>query len=285
MRGLLALTAFLPLPHMAQAEVMLACTFDTIPQAVMTYPDDAATKPTMQVGSRPPAEMVVGQGTGHFESARIDGYTFQFVPANSTMEVQSGSETLRSEVGRCATIGGPISKSPLALDVGATVDQALQVTEPEPSALESKGNWLVTMDKSQLDDSQSVYLSLSSDEPIKGQFGTPGPAHLYLRCQENKTSVFLILNDMFLSDIQGFGDVDYRIDTKKAATARMQSSTDNKALGLWSGGTAIPFAQKLMEGEMVVFRATPYNESPVEFSFDLAGLKVAIEPLRAACQW
>ena len=102
---------------------------------------------------------------------------------------------------------------------------------------------------------------------------------------ENTPPLYLWLNDLFLSDIQGFGVVDYRVDDRKAASLHMEASTDNKALGLWNGTTAIPFVKSLLEGETVVFRATPFNESPVEFSFELAGLETVLPPLREACEW
>jgi type VI secretion system protein VasI len=261
------------MPRAAAADVVLACLFDTIPQVVLTYPQDPATAATMQVASRPAAEMVVGQGTDRLETAMIDGYRFQFAPANLSMDVQKDGAPLVTEIGRCVTMGGPANETPL------TLGEVVAAAPPD------KGKWLVSEDTSLLDDSTTVVLSMNSNETIAGQFGAAGPAQIYLRCLENTTSVFLILNDMFLSDIQGFGTVDFRIDATQADEVRMQSSTDNKALGLWSGGSAIPFAKRLMGGEKVVFRATPYNESPVEFSFDLTGLPVAIDPLRKACKW
>ena len=272
--GWLVLAASI-LPGAATADVVLVCLFDTVPQVVLTYPADPSAAATMQVGARPAAEMVVGQGTNRLETALVDGYQFQFAPANLSMDVQKDGAAVVAETGRCVTIGGPANETPLTL--GAPV-----VAAPAPP---DKGKWRVSEDTSQLDDSTTVVLSLDSDEMIAGQFGAAGPAQIYLRCLENTTSVFVVLNDMFLSDIQGFGTVDYRIDAKKADKVRMQSSTDNKALGLWSGGSAIPFAKVLMDGQKVVFRATPFNESPVQFSFDLIGLPVAIEPLRKACKW
>ena len=267
------------MPVGAHADVVLACLFDTLPQVVMTYPQDATLPATMRVAGRPAVDMVVGQGAGRLETGVVDGYAFQFAPANLSMNVQKDGVAVSEETGRCVTMGGPVNETPLALE-GTTV-AAVPETAPPPD----KGNWLVSQDKSALDDSETVVLSLNSDGVIAGQYGGAGPAQIYLRCLENTTSVFLIMNDLFLSDIQSFGTVDFRIDTGKADKVRMQASTDNKALGLWSGGTAIPFAKKLMDGGKVVFRATPFNESPVEFAFDLAGLPVAIEPLRKACKW
>jgi len=267
----------------ACAEVILACTFPTLPDTIMRFPDGLDADKTMQVGGRPAVPLTEGQGSGRLISASVDGYDFRFAPANSVMEVERDGSMLLSETGECVTIGGPENAMPLEI-AAATGPSAVPDSEAEVLPA-SKGRWIVTEDTSAFDDSRTVVLTIESNETIRGQFGGPGPATMFLRCKENRTVLYLWLNDLFLSDIQGFGVVDYRIDDQKAATARMESSTDNKALGLWDGGKSIPFLKKFMGGHRVVFRATPFNESPVEFSFDLTGLETAISPLREACSW
>lgn len=280
MRGLWVLPVLLLAPCTAWAESMLACTFETIPQVVLTYPGDKTVPATLTVGARPPVSLAAkGDGTNLPDMADLDGYHFVFTASTRTMDVQKDGKSLIIEVGRCATIGGPENAVPLTFAGGGKAATAIAQLVPD------KGKWQVTEDKSQLDDSATVVLTLASDNTIQGQFGTPGPATLLLRCKENTTAVILVLNEQFLSDIQGFGTVDFRIDSGKAAKIRMQSSTDNKALGLWSGGAAIPFATKLLTGKKIVLRATPFNESPQEVTFDLTGLTAAIEPLRTACKW
>lgn len=281
------------IPFATNAKVIVACTFETIPQVILTYPDGEGGVSTMQVASRPPVDMTVGEGASRNEIAVIDGYRFQFHPANLTLDVQFEKNSILNEVGRCATIGLPLSDKPLNLvsvqNVGDTAaEENLQESKSKPTVEQEAvdtGKWLLLQDISQLDDTKTVSLHLASDNTISGQFGSPGTASIYLRCLENTTSVFLIMNDMFLSDIQGFGTVDFRIDDKKADKLRMLSSTDNKALGLWSGGSAIPFAKRLIAGSKVVFRVTPFNQSPVEVTFDLKGLDEAIKPLQQACNW
>lgn len=270
----------------AQAEVILACAFPTLPAVVMRFPDVGADK-TMEVGARPPVPLIEGQGAGRLITATVDGFDFRFAPANFSLDVEKDGSVLQSEVGSCITIGGPVNEVPLQIAAASelpleTVFKEAPVTEIKP---ETPSKWLVSEDKSAFDDSRTVVLSLASNEPIRGQFGPAGPAMLYLRCMENTTVVYLWLNDLFLSDIEGYGMVEYRIDDQQAASANMSSSTDNKALGLWGGGKAIPFAKAMIGAERIVFRATPFNESPVEFSFDVVGLETAIKPLAEACAW
>ena len=267
----------------AKAEVILACTFPTLPPVVMRFPDQLDAEKTMEVGARPPVELIEGQGSGRLITASVDGYDFRFAPANSVLDVEQGGKLMISETGQCVTMGGPTNKTPLVLAAPAT--EATTVA-PEVAKNEvSVGKWLVSEDRSSFDDSATVAVSLGSSEDVRGQFGAPGPAKIYLRCMENTTSVYLLVNDLFLSDIQGFGQVQYRIDEQPSAKVRMNSSTDNKALGLWDGGTAIPMIKKLLEGKGIVFRVTPFNESPIEFSFDLSGIANAVAPLRKACSW
>lgn len=276
----IAVFCLLTCPALAKAETLLVCSFPTLPEAVMRFPDDLAAKKTMQVGKRPPVVLTEGQGAGRIISAAVDGYTFQFVPANFTMDVFLKDKSLKSETGTCVTVGGPIEEEPLQI-TGLSEDE-----EPvELPLLASNGSWKVTEDRSAFDDSRTVVLSIESDDTVRGQFGPPGPALMYLRCMENATAVYLWINDLFLSDIQGFGVVDYRIDDRQASQLRAEGSTDNKALGLWSGGKSIPFIKEMLDGKRIAFRVTPFNESPVEFSFDLAGLNQAIGPLREACLW
>jgi len=273
----------------ATADVIVACTFPTLPPVVMRY-DPVAR---MEVGGRPAAEMTVGQGTGRFESAEVDGYLFRFAPANSTVDVERDGTKLVSETGQCISIGGPENDVPLTIasqqgaqgTVPDNSPNAVPATSADAPVTGATGDWFVKQDRSAFDDTSTVVLSLQSTDTVRGQFGPPGPPAIYLRCMENTTVAYLWVNDLFLSDIQGFGTVDLRIDDQRADTVRMQGSTDNKSLGLWSGTSAIPFIKRLAEGQRVVFRVTPFNESPVEFGFTVAGLATAMEPLRKACGW
>ena len=267
----------------ARSETVLACTFPTLPSVVMYFPDTPERKKTMEVGARPPVELSEGQGTGRFISAIVDGYSFRFSPENAMMDVEAEGKKVVSEVGKCATIGGPVNESPLKIEAAESTPDASPPIQEEPT--KNSGKWVISEDNSAFDDSRTVVLSIHSDNDVRGQFGSAGPATVYLRCMENKTVVYLVLNDLFLSDIQGFGKVEYRIDDGKAGSVRMLASTDNKALGLWDGGSSIPFIKKLMQGKYIVFRATPFNESSVEFTVNLAGLDAAVTPLRKACSW
>jgi len=146
-------------------------------------------------------------------------------------------------------------------------------------------SWSVSEQRSPIDDSTNVYLTLSSDEEIRGRFGRPGYAKMVVRCKENTSTVYFRMNNLFLADIQSYGNVVTRLDKDKARTYRMKESTDNEALGLWRGGTAIPFIKSLFDHDKLLVQITPYNESPVIATFNIKNLRKAIEPMRKACNW
>ena len=284
MKALAGLIAAFVMAVPARADVILACTFETLPQIVMTYPDGPDAVAMMQVGGRPPAEMTRGQGTMRFESASVDGYLFRFAPANMVMDVERDGQVVASETAHCAAIGGPANDKPLMFGVAAEGATDTSEVASEQSA-DNTGAWLISEDKSALDDTRTVVAILASTTNLPGQYTGSFNPTLYLRCMENTTVAYLNMGDYFLASLQGYGRVDYRVDEKKATFKNMEESTDNHALGLWSGRKSIPFIKELFGGKKLVMRVTPYNESPKEFEFDISGTEAAVKGLREACKW
>ncbi|GED41225.1 type VI secretion system-associated protein TagO [Cobetia marina] len=156
----------------------------------------------------------------------------------------------------------------------------------EKAQVKEVSNWYVSEKVSQIDDSKTVTLSTVSSTTIPNRYGSgQGKASLILRCMENTTSMYMKFNGNFMADIGSYGNVVMRIDDSKAFTRSMNESTDNMALGLWSGGRSIPVIKKLLKGEKLVVRATPFNESSYTMTFPLRGLSKEIGPLREACHW
>jgi len=175
---------------------------------------------------------------------------------------------------RCAAISEPNQRL-------GCYDALFRTVEAPPA----EGDWSVRVERSQLDDSTSVYVSIESQEPLRGKFGQPEHASLHLRCKEKTTVAYIYFGGHFMSDNRGGGRVDYRVDNRSAKHRNLDESNDHKALGLWNGKAAIPFIKELMDGGSLYVRATPFSESMVEATFAIAGLASAIEPLRAACKW
>lgn len=148
-----------------------------------------------------------------------------------------------------------------------------------------KSSWQIEESVSKLDDSKSVAMLVSSDEQIRKRFGGSDTADLFIRCHEGSTSLYFVFADHFLASVEGYGQVTYRLDNEKPKTVNLSESTDNKALGLWNGGSSIPFIKKMLGHNSMIVRLTPYNESPITATFQIAGIDDAVKGLRSTCKW
>lgn len=149
-----------------------------------------------------------------------------------------------------------------------------------------QSEWNVRSDISRIDDSTNVFMNLQSSDSFRGRFRS-GEAHatMYIRCQENTTSLYIVMGGHHLADIQNYGRVTYRIDSDPAQHRSFTSSTDSQALGLWSGGNSIPFIRQMFGADNVLVQITPFSESSITVDFPVSGLEEAIAPLREACNW
>lgn len=156
---------------------------------------------------------------------------------------------------------------------------------PVATVAPTEGDWEVTIETSEFEDTTDVYLASKSEEPVScNRFGGDVEAQLLIRCSENTTSVFLVTN-CHLTDIQSYGIVDIRLDDEPAFKERMSASTDNTALGQWSGGSSIPLIKRIIGKDTMLVRFTPYSQSSVTARFKVAGLEESIAPLRESCGW
>jgi len=157
----------------------------------------------------------------------------------------------------------------------------------EVTPIETESDWRVRREKSEMTDDTDVYMSVDSDAPIVCGFSGPETATLILRCREKTTSVIISTTGchMASSDYNDYGEVTYRIDDLPSSAMDFVESTDNRALGLWRGGSAIPFIKALFEHRELLTRFTPFGDSPVTARFQIGGIDEAIAPLREACGW
>jgi len=149
----------------------------------------------------------------------------------------------------------------------------------------SSGNWDISTRTSALDDSKVVVIRVDSENNVRNRFGSVGPATFLARCSENTTSAFFTFAGEFMADIQSYGRIDYRVDDRPARNRNFTASTSNEALGLWRGSGSIPFLKEISDGSSLLIRVTPFNESPIELTFVIAGMEEALVPLREACNW
>ncbi len=146
------------------------------------------------------------------------------------------------------------------------------------------GDWGINTKTSDIDDSTNVYIGIQSYEQTNCPY-KEGQHELLIACRENTTALILRFADCFMSSIQGKGKITYRLDKEKAKTKGFVESNDNMALGLWNGGSSIPFIKSLFGHDELLIKATPFSDSPVTAKYKITGLENAIKPLRKSCGW
>lgn len=168
---------------------------------------------------------------------------------------------------------------------GTTSEESLNAGTGKPAEPDD-GAWQVEVTTSAMTDTTNVFASLESENSqICRSYGSSSRLTLWVRCLENTTAVIFSGDCHMASGFHGYGDVTYRLDDDKAVTKGFQESTDNLALGLWSGGSAIPFAKAILGKHRLIVRFTPFGMSPVEYNFDLKGSDAAIQRVREQCSW
>lgn len=150
----------------------------------------------------------------------------------------------------------------------------------EPSEKPLGKQWRYSDEISALDNRKDVWLSVISENTEPNSIGSPIRATLWLRCMENRTN-FLIGFDRYTTENQS---VKYKIDDGNVETQWMETVRGGDGIGIWSGSKAIPFIRKILDKESVVISYRTYT-GPVEFLFDISGLRERIEPLSKECGW
>lgn len=154
----------------------------------------------------------------------------------------------------------------------------------EARSASAKAGWQVSTEKSPVDDSESVQLSLISSNTFQDRFGRVKVGALIISCIENKTNIRLWAGGEFLAANGDFGYVTFRIDKRPADKKYLMESTDNMSLGLWNG-MGIDLIKDIASGSTLFVRMTPYNEASIDLRFKTAGLSKVLSKVKTACAW
>jgi uncharacterized membrane protein len=143
------------------------------------------------------------------------------------------------------------------------------------------GNWQIARDRSPMDGSKTVILSLTANAPVEIWLGEKTPK-LFIRCKESKTAVY-VLTDTASQPEYGSYDtygVRVRIDDRPARSQRWSESTDNTAL---FSPEPVALARQLSAARRLRFEFTPFNASRAVAEFDLHGLSDVLSEVTTAC--
>ena len=192
----------------------------------------------------------------------------------------SRAEKCESDVFLIDEIEGVSSSSELVIIIKKKItgqnDNSEEKTIIPKSYDELEQTWMLSKDKSKIDDSTNVTLMLFSNEKVYGAFGASRPTFV-IRCKENKTEAYISTGSLLDSEVTTI-----RLGREKAHTLKMLKSTDGRALFFPS---AISNIKKIWKYQKMVFRYTPYNSGDKTVTFNIGGLMSEIAPLRKACHW
>ncbi len=191
-----------------------------------------------------------------------------FIPTIALSEISS------KEFAKCAAIEGDLER----LECYDALAKTNKLDKPNIKPTQNKGNgkWLVESSINPVDDSRKVILYLEADSGAS-QWGNK--IFLIVRCQSNKTEMFIKWHDYLGSDVY----VLTRIGSEKAETKEWNISTDSQ--GSFYPYKTISFLKRMMKANKLLAQVTPYNENPVTAIFNTTGMSNAIKPLRETCGW
>lgn len=198
-------------------------------------------------------------------------------PLISIAILAASSISATADIARCTGIENSLNRL-------ACYDGEAGYNSEAKEEIVGSGDWLVRVETSKIDDSENVFLTLHSDEQTNCPYKN-GRHSIHMACRENETNLWVIFGHCFMSSIQGKGRVTYRLGSDEAVTRNFRESNDNMALGLWSGGTAIPFIKEMIGHDQMIIRATPFSDSTVTGEYNISGLAKAVQPLRDSCNW
>lgn len=145
--------------------------------------------------------------------------------------------------------------------------------------IKQSDNWTVDIDKSKIDDSQTVILINKSKNEVIGQYNNSTRPTLLIRCEENKTDAFISTTFFLGSD--SF-KVTTRLDKEKARKETWSISTNHKAMFIRQ---PVSYLKKMMKHENLLVEFSPYSGNRKLVEFDISNLEEVIKPLRKECNW
>jgi len=198
------------------------------------------------------------------------------------------SDKMRMILAALAVLGTACVKHPLPPE--SQTREIPSEKQPAVTALQHTApasGWRKKVDKSSFDDTKTVLVFLEADGPIIGWPSRSFTPAIVLRCQEKKTDAILRTGMTgHLYHGEGYnGDATVtraRYDKDETWEYVMLKSTDGEA---YFFRNAIDEIKTMAKKNKLVIEFTPFNGSPQEIRFSLAGLDEHLPELRSTCGW
>ncbi len=182
-----------------------------------------------------------------------------------------------------ATISVYVFGAQKYLDLDSNNYQKLKTTADQTANISLPKKWVVFTEKSKMDDSSTVVLSLQAENEANAWLDTIY-AKLIVRCSEHKTDVYIDTGTSANPELGLYNQftVRLRLDDKKPLTQRWTESTNNTAL---FAPNAISLAKKLADSKSLIFEFTPFNSNTARIEFKTEGLGNLLPQVANACNW
>ena len=133
-------------------------------------------------------------------------------------------------------------------------------------------DWRVSTEKSPIDGSTNVYLSIDAEKPISGWLASNIIPSLHIRCKENKTNAYIHLGLRPKTEYASYGSehtyITLRFDEEKAYQEKFGLSTSGEAVFF---PDHISMVKEMMKHERLLIKVIPFNASPKITTFSLKG--------------
>lgn len=156
-----------------------------------------------------------------------------------------------------------------------------EIAEANSEGNSGGGAWIVTEETDEITDQPNVTAMLDSSREFRDGFGNASTPALILRCRRDTTSAYFYLGNFEINDTMTAA---YRLDGEPALTRSFETSSNNKAAGLWNGRNAIPFLNQIREAQKMLVRMQGRSDI-YEMEYDLTGIAGVLEKVSKACNW
>jgi type VI secretion system protein VasI len=183
------------------------------------------------------------------------------------------SAPTKTDIQKCGKIDDDLSRLACFDALHVRVQGATSV----PSPAKGVGLWVVSGERSKIDDSPTVTALLAASQPIGIGYRQASPT-IVARCKEGDIDVYIVW-DVFI----GTGDqqVTMRLDSDDARVDTWSVSTDHKAT--FYAGDRNVLLEALTKAKKLVVRTTPFGESPVITTFNISGFANVRPAILKAC--